>query len=406
MSEVLEQSTSLIKADDFKQIMQSAPEALQLNQQLVEKAVAAGDKLLVIAAERMDDDVDAQCNDYLVKLRDRYQLMNDRRSPLTKMMDEIRSVFTDLEKKISPKEKESIYAKVQKVRDDYAKKKREEQLEKERLAQVKLATDKEKIDVKASLETALSSYFNNHVQEIKSLMYREFEALTLENFAANSQKFKTPVKAYSNDHFNRFTYTPQVRYIKSEDVAAIRYEVMNGKLDEYNKSFSDQVSAYKQELADKLHSKFLELEKLRDADKAEKKRLNDEAKKREEAEALRLAAEQAAADTKAEETAKATAAAETTNVTFENQMSLMPEESTTQVREGVKIEVLHPSGYLLIVSFYFQNGFEGKTVEELGKRTLAQMVAFAEKSAMKDDKKRIESQYIKYSETFKTVAKK
>lgn len=400
---------ALIPVQDIKEIMDNAPEALQLNTELIEKAVGAGERLLAKLTDNgMDDATDKECNDYLVKLRERLPLMKSRREPVTKMFDRIRSVFTALEKQIDPKEKESIYSKVQKQRDDYAAKKMRDQQERERQAQLKLAIEREKIELKASFEMQLQKYFSDYLIEMKTKMNNHFEALTLDTFAEKSVGFTTPVPVYSLSHFNSFSPVFKTAALPVSSVSEIIKSVTDGKYELYCNSYKSELTLYKSELAAKLPAKKAELEAivkaLRDNDEAEQKRLAQLEVKRKADEDLRLQAEQEKAALTAKSEAEAVKAMETTNAIFDAQIESQVDEPA-RVREGYAIELKHPTAYLMIVSFYFEREGKTKSIAELEKKTLGAMVTFCEKVAAKSGEK-IESPYIVYTETFKTTAKK
>jgi len=78
--------------------------------------------------------------------------------------------------------------------------------------------------------------------------------------------------------------------------------------------------------------------------------------------------------------------------------------SSAQVKNSLKIKVTNPAGYMQIFQVWFEREGKGLTGEQIEKKTIGQMVAFCEKTAMKDGEI-INSTFIKYEEDFKAIAK-
>ena len=82
-------NNSLIKVEEFNQIMQSAPATLQRNQTSVSTCNQAGQTLLdTIEAEGgiSSDELDAKVSEYLAKTKITIENMNKRRKPLTQLL--------------------------------------------------------------------------------------------------------------------------------------------------------------------------------------------------------------------------------------------------------------------------------------------------------------------------------
>lgn len=89
---------------------------------------------------------------------------------------------------------------------------------------------------------------------------------------------------------------------------------------------------------------------------------------------------------------------------FDNVEQTARPESKAQVRSGYNIAVTHPAGWVTIFQLWFEKEGKNLGVDVLGRKSLNQMKGWAEKHALKDGEK-ITSPYVKYEETFKTVAK-
>ena len=87
--------------------------------------------------------------------------MNERRSPVTKLFDQVRSEFTMLENTIDPTKKDTVPYRITQYRNTYAAKKREEE---ERRRQAELAAQeliKAKESYRAAVEEDYRRSFNN-----------------------------------------------------------------------------------------------------------------------------------------------------------------------------------------------------------------------------------------------------
>ena len=99
-------NNSLIKVEEFNQIMQSAPATLQRNQTSVSTCNQAGQTLLdTIEAEGgiSSDELDAKVSEYLAKTKITIENMNKRRKPLTQLLATVSKSFTSLESAIDVK---------------------------------------------------------------------------------------------------------------------------------------------------------------------------------------------------------------------------------------------------------------------------------------------------------------
>jgi hypothetical protein len=119
-------STTAVSQTEIKQIAENTNSVLQMNIDSVTKAQEFGNQLISrIQSEGMNENLDQECNNYLVKLRKTLTLMQERRKPITQLFDQVKKHFTHLENDLDP-HKGEVYASIQKFRDDYARAKAEE----------------------------------------------------------------------------------------------------------------------------------------------------------------------------------------------------------------------------------------------------------------------------------------
>jgi len=400
--------SDIVKAEQFVTIVETAQSALIKNEQSVSGAVDFGQTILdTIEAEGMSNELDAKCNNYLVRVRETETVLKTRRNPVTQIFDTIRKEFTGLENLISKTNRKSVPAQIQVLRDAFATQKAKEQRQREIEAQRKLDIEKEKTRIAAEAEVKLSEYFNTHITKCKSLLYELFENVTLENFLDVAETIENYSLALNNEHYFKFTLRFFVNHISTDDANLIIKQALDTKHGYYAQLFSTEIEEYRVELLDKLPSKKTELEAIAEAEKedaVEAQRLKDLREKREAEEKKRL--ENEAAEREANEAANAEAKKQESDMDsmFDNVEQTARPESKAQVRSGYNIAVTHPAGWVTIFQLWFEKEGKNLGVDVLGRKSLNQMKGWAEKHALKDGEK-ITSPYVKYEETFKTVAK-
>ena len=172
-------NNSLIKVEEFNQIMQSAPATLQRNQTSVSTCNQAGQTLLdTIEAEGgiSSDELDAKVSEYLAKTKITIENMNKRRKPLTQLLATVSKSFTSLESAIDVKSVTTIPYKLQQARNKYAAKKIAEQKRREEEARRKQMLENEKAqyrsDISVMLDTAYAAYVEKHINALNSMFNR------------------------------------------------------------------------------------------------------------------------------------------------------------------------------------------------------------------------------------------
>ena len=136
----------------------------------------------------MSDELDQRCAAYLEKSRKTVKLMNEQRSPITKMFDQIRTEFTGMENSIDPNKTGNVPNQIQSFRNQFAAKKREEEEKRRREEAMKLqkqqALTKYETDVEDDFRQLFSRYITQRINELTTLN----TSLTLENFDTQSVK--------------------------------------------------------------------------------------------------------------------------------------------------------------------------------------------------------------------------
>lgn len=382
----------------FSEIAATVPQVLEQSKTRVLNATTVGQAVYADMAQ-MDDAKDEKANAYLVKARKTLELINTSRKPVTQLLDSIKKEFTALERELDPKNADSIVAKIQQRRNEYATAKLEAQKKKEEEAKRLAAIQQEKAEVEANVEAALRNYFADYKSKRIQAMYDVYNAMALTNFDEYEKHIKEFPEQYPQEHFDGFTTAITTIYLTKEDKVAIKAMVMEGKYQEFTKDFAESIRGEKLDLVSKLPAKKAELEEMAKATAEQAKAMAEAKAKCVQEEKERIARQRKEAEEKAAAEAKAKQEAAKMQALFDAQ------QTNTVNRTGYEITVKHPAGFGLIFQLWYE--YEGKNlaIDQMEKKSLGQMKAFCEKHAHKNDEK-LESPYLSYKEIVKTAARK
>lgn len=403
----MNETTVLTKQEDNTlAIIQTAPDALLLNESIVEKAVTSCTALLErMRKEGMNDKFDTTANAAMVKLKDRFAEIKDRRMPLTKMFDEIRSKFTELEAQIDPAKPSSIYGQLQAMRNAYATQKIEAQRKAEAERERKLKADQEKFTLKSEAELQLRKAFLSNLAEAQYVLIDTFEGLnlsTIDDFEKQLPEWHT---VYNIADHNAVPINIKGIYTNAEEIENIKLNARVGKFETWAAEYAEQIKKLKQEIADKLQGKRVELEEIATADAKRKKQLEAESEERRRQESERMEEERKQAELKAAQEAESKKAQEQTELMFNSAVEATENASDVKAVESYEIEVLNKIAWMEIFRFWFMKEGMNMEAEKIEKKSMKQMKSFCE-SYYKKHNEKIDSPYIKYSPVYKVRAEK
>ena len=416
-------------------VLKTYPEILIANQTRKDKAIIVGNNILsAIANTGMNPELDERAMKYLTNIATAKKEMNESRAAVTQIMDQLKGMFTTVENDLDVKKPGTIPARIQEERNAYAKKMAEEQERKRREAERDAAKKKEAIELRSSVESKLSKYFNDYLLSVKTKFQNQFNDLQLENFADNAAAIRQYEPTYSKKHFEQFSAGLYSSLHNAEELKAIETDALEGAYEKLNDKYKAEMIATKTTIVEQLPSKHAELieqkrladererlEKEAAAERDEKQRkiaeenlrmakerelqLQEEQKRREEEEQIRLKKEAEEFKAKEQQEIDIKAQGEQTMVMFDQEAALAEATPAPEVRQGFEITVLHPVGYTQLFALWFENEGKNLPVDKIGNTKLDQMKAWAEKKAHKDGTK-IESKFLKYEESFKAVNRK
>ena len=131
---IMSTDLAIIRKENIDVIVSSAPAAYNENVVSHDRCLGAGQSLLDKMKQGMNDELDQQPAIIIEKARKTVRKMNDKRAPLTKLFDEIRTAYTTMENEIDPTKSGTVPYLIQQERNRYAAKKREEEQARQREA--------------------------------------------------------------------------------------------------------------------------------------------------------------------------------------------------------------------------------------------------------------------------------
>ena len=376
---------AIIRPENIQTIVQAAPQSYNDNKTSHDRCISFGLNILnAIRTQGMNDDLDRQAASFIDKARRTVKAMNERRSPVTKLFDEVRSAFTTMENEIDPAKSGTIAYELQQFRNQYAAQKRaeEEKRIREEMArrQAEEARRKFRMDVEDDFKRKFQDLINAAINQIN----RIDNDVTLENYDMSlaklreiKEKVDKGLPAGWMDNLHTTMIIPMG--VKAADV---ENEIKQNLYKQFNDQYLGEVGDTINYTIDRMPSKKVNLEKIAQANAEEAARIKAEMEARQRAEAERMEKERA--EREAEEKRKAELERKTAEMTslFDGQAAASTYQPKTKVTK--KINLLNPEGIMPVISLWWSKEGCTLSVDELAKMFKKQ-IAFCEKLANKDE---------------------
>lgn len=399
--ETTQQNTQLIpiNVNEIQKILKDAPSTLLANIDSKDRAIKAADDLIK-AKEKvgMNENLDNQMSGYISKANKTIKTLNERRKSFTQMMDELKKKFTGCESDI--KAKVDI---IQGFRNEYATEQIRLQQEKERLAALKIAKEKERNIIIQQVKDDVSTAFFEYVKEKKEASMKYLNSITLEDFEDKSTAIKDSPIIFTPAQLKGLKLNSSIitAHHTQEEINAIVQEILSEDSlhIHYSNQYSNIMSAHKRQLVDRLPSLKKELEALAVANEEEQKRIEAERVLRIKAEKetiLTEVAEQASEQLMQNKVETATANATVTM----NNMFCFPSVSIPKVKVDVEIEVLNNAAYALLFQYWFERKGKDMDASSIEKMTIARIKKFCE-DYIRDTGEEITSPLLKIKDRYK-----
>lgn len=384
-------------------IAQSAPQTYDTNALSSQRCSEFGQRLLAeIQQYGMTDEIDKRCAEYIDKAKRTVKAMNERRAPITKLFDEIRSQFTGMESSVDPTKKDSVPYQIQQHRNAYAAKKREEaeRARREEMArqQREQAINRYKQDAEDDYRRQFDALITSTINELTSLN----QSLTIENYDEVSAKIKGFNINLGNEWFQHCqSYAHKPYEINDAEAIQLRQEILKRLSTQFKEQFLAEVGEYRDTIVDALPSKKRELERMAQANAEEKARLEAELKAREAAEARRLEEERRRKEDEAKAQQQVKSQANELDGLFGAAQVATPVGYQPKTAVKLRVKALNADGILAIVSMWWSKEGQFLPIDELEK-IFKKQITFVEKVANDKNKpETIDSPFVSYEEEVK-----
>jgi hypothetical protein len=376
---------AIMRPENMKEIMMAAPQSYELNRQSRDNCVNFGQNILhTIQQQGMNDDLDRQAATFIEKARRTVKAMNERRSPVTKLFDQVRTAFTVIENEIDPAKSGTIGYQLQQLRNQYAAKKRaeEEKRQREEMArrQAEEAARKFRMDVEDDFKRKFQDYVNTTLNQITQID----NDVTLENYDVSLLALRN-IKAEADKGLSAEWMGglhTSLRIPLGVKVADVENELKHMLYKQFNDQYVAEVGDTINYTIDRLPSKKANLERMAKANAEEAARIKAEMEARQKAEAERMEKERAAREAEEKRKAEMERGAAEISSLFNAQATMAGYQAKTKVTK--KINLLNPEGIMPVIALWWSKEGCTLSVEELSKMFKKQ-ITFCEKLANKED---------------------
>ncbi|MCU6767386.1 hypothetical protein OCV73_00215 [Barnesiella propionica] len=283
----------IIKQENVAIIVQSAPQAYEDNLISHDRCLNACRELLdAINQKGMNGDLDQQAAFFIERAKKTVRKMNEKRSPCTKLFDEIRATFTAMENDVDPSKKDSLPYKLQQYRNAYAAKKLEEaerkRREEERRVRIEIACNTYRLNCEEDYKQSFNRTLNAAINEMMSYN----NSITLDNYEAQKQAIEQFNVLLSDDWIQNVTSSVILpAELSADELRSIRQSVLNELFPKFKEQYKFEMESNRDDYLDRLPSKKRELETIAKKTAEEAEKLKAELVAREAQEAGRREAE-------------------------------------------------------------------------------------------------------------------
>lgn len=375
---------AIVKQENIQTIVSAAPQSYQDNKSSCERCISAGQSLLdaIAANGGMTDELDQQAATFIEKARKTVRKMNERRSPVTKLFDDIRREFTMIENTIDPTKADTIPYKLQQYRNQYAAKKRAEEEARRRAEYERQQAEQARLKLKQDMEDDFKSQFQTLLNQSVNWLTTQDNSVTLENYDSvyNAVKdFSNALPANWLDDLHTLIRIPA--NISVDELRKIEIETKERLGEQFAGQYSAEIQDNKDFILDRMPSKKTNLERIAQADAAEAARVKAEMEERQRKEAEQREAERKRKEEEEKQKAEMARQQAEMNGLFSEQASMQDYQPKVKVTQ--KIELLNPEGIMPVISMWWSKEGCTLSVEELSK-LFKKQITFCEKLANKD----------------------
>lgn len=390
----------IIKQENIQTIVYAAPQSYSDNKLSCERCISAGQSILnaITTNGGMTDELDKEVALFIEKTRKTVKKMNEKRSPVTKLFDDIRREFTVIENAIDPTKVDTIPYKLQQYRNQYAAKKRAEEEKRRQEEYKRQQAEQARVKLRQDIEGDFKAQFQTYLNQSINWLTTKDNSVTLENYNTVYSEIKNFSVSLPADWLHNLHTL--IRIPGNVSVDELRQFETDIK-ERLGKQFTDQYTAEIQDnkdfILDRLPSKKANLERMAQADAAEAARVKAEIEERQRKEAEAREAERKRKEEEEKQKAEMERQQAEMNGLFSEQASMQNYQPKVKVTQ--KIELLNPEGIMPILSMWWSKEGCTLSVEELSK-LFKKQITFCEKLANKDSVY-IENESVQYIDDVK-----
>lgn len=391
---------AIIKQENIQTIVSAAPQSYNDNKLSCERCISAGQSILntITANGGMTDELDKEAALFIEKARKTVRKMNEKRSPVTKLFDDIRREFTVIENAIDPTKVDTIPYKLQQYRNQYAAKKRAEEEKRRQEEYKRQQAEQARVKLRQDIEGDFKAQFQTYLNQSINWLTTKDNSVTLENYNTVYSEVKNFSVSLPADWLHNLHTL--IRIPGNVSVDELR-QIETGTKERLGKQFTEQYTAEIQDnkdfILDRLPSKKANLERMAQADAAEAARVKAEMEERQRKEAETREAERKRKEEEEKQKAEMARQQAEMNELFSEQASMQNYQPKVKVTQ--KIELLNPEGIMPIFSMWWSKEGCTLSVEELSK-LFKKQITFCEKLANKDSVY-IENESVQYIDDVK-----
>lgn len=391
---------AIIKQENIQTIVSAAPQSYSDNKLSCERCISAGQSILntITASGGMTDELDKEAALFIEKARKTVKKMNEKRSPVTKLFDDIRREFTVIENAIDPTKADTIPYKLQQYRNQYAAKKRAEEEKRRQEEYKRQQAEQARVKLRQDIEGDFKTQFQTYLNQSINWLTAKDSSVTLENYNTVYSEVKNFSASLPADWLqNLHTLIRIPGNVSVDELRQIETDTKERLGKQFTEQYTAEIQDNKDFILDRLPSKKANLERIAQADAADAARAKAEMEERQRKEAKEREAERKRREE--EEKQKAEMARQQAEMSglFAEQASMQNYQPKVKVTQ--KIELLNPEGIMPILSMWWSKEGCTLSVEELSK-LFKKQITFCEKLANKDNVY-IENESVQYIDDVK-----
>ncbi len=377
-------SLAIMRPENIEQIVKAAPQGYRDNQLSHDRCVEFGVGLLAkIQEQGMDDELDRQAATFIEKARRTVKAMNERRSPVTKLFDEVRAAFTRLENEIDPSRKGTVAYDLQLLRDEYAAKLRAEREARLRAEQERKRREEAWASYRQDVERDLREQFAAICRKSVDTALGLERDVTLDTYDEAMAALKGIPAELPQDFLERMrtrVLTPAL--IEPVDARDAFAQIRDRLAPEFRERYAKEAGQAVGEVVDRMPSKRARLQEMAKANAEEAARLKAEMEARQREEAERLEQERAQREKAEREKAEMERERAKMESLFDGQAIASAQQPRAKVTK--RLRLLNPEGIMPVISLWWSKEGCALSTDELAKMFKKQ-ITFCERLANKED---------------------